>query len=72
MVLKNFIALVPITQTRELDALAQNCVEALDSFRAPLTDSERMRREAFGLIPESHNYLTGGVTLTCANSIAFT
>jgi putative phosphonate metabolism protein len=52
-----FIALVPAAASATLDALAADCVEALDSFRAPLDGAERARRRAGGLTPRQDRYL---------------
>jgi len=46
-----FTALVPAVPDDAIAALATNCVEACDSFRAPLTDADRARRLASGLTP---------------------
>lgn len=47
--LDGFFALYPRSQSAELQALAQSCVEALDRFRAPTSDEERARRLASDL-----------------------
>lgn len=39
-----FVALLPLTASAEITALAAHCVVALDDFRAPLTDAEIARR----------------------------
>ena len=51
--LKSFVALVPATRNRDLDALAADCVVAFEPFRAPLTPAERARRVA-GLTDPRH------------------
>jgi putative phosphonate metabolism protein len=52
-----FIALVPNTQRRPLDWLAQACVREFDNFRAPLTAQERDRRLAADLTARQTDYL---------------
>lgn len=44
-----FIALVPDGPAAEIDALAARAVEALDAFRAPLSEAEIARRGVDGL-----------------------
>ncbi len=39
-----FLALVPAGPSRDLDALAADCVRAFERFRAPLSDTDRARR----------------------------
>lgn len=43
--LGGFLALIPMGDTRDLNALAGHVVAALDSYRAPLTDAEIARRK---------------------------
>ena len=49
--LDGFIALLPKSPTNALDHLAADCVRELDAFRAPLTDTDRRRRDAARLPP---------------------
>lgn len=49
--LDGFFALMPEVQGQELTSLAHAVVVAFDRFRAPLSASEHMRREAAGLSP---------------------
>jgi putative phosphonate metabolism protein len=55
--LGGFIALVPQAPSATLDALAADCVEAFDRFRAPLDESEIARRRAAGLTPRQDRNL---------------
>jgi putative phosphonate metabolism protein len=55
--LGGFIALVPATSSAPLDALAADCVEAFDRFRAPLDEAEIARRRASGLSPRQDGHL---------------
>ena len=55
--LGGFIALVPATSSPALDALAADCVEAFDGFRAPLDEAEIARRRASGLSPRQDRHL---------------
>lgn len=41
---RDFLALVPVEPSSELDQLADDCVRAFDAFRAPLTPEDRERR----------------------------
>ena len=43
--LDGFTAIVPATPSLVLSTLAQNCVEAFDGFRAPMTPADRARRK---------------------------
>jgi putative phosphonate metabolism protein len=43
--LDGFTAIVPATPSLVLNTLAQNCVEAFDGFRAPMTPADRARRK---------------------------
>ena len=43
--ISGFIAIVPSEPSPTLAALAQECVEAFDGFRAPLTSADRARRK---------------------------
>ncbi|MET0723049.1 MAG: DUF1045 domain-containing protein [Tardiphaga sp.] len=42
--ISGFIAVVPAEPVADLNALAQDCVEAFDDFRAPMTAEDRARR----------------------------
>jgi putative phosphonate metabolism protein len=55
--LDGFIALVPAAASPALDALAADCVEAFDGFRAPLEEAEIARRRASALSPRQDRYL---------------
>ena len=55
--LGGFIALVPAAPMPALDALAADCVEAFESFRAPLDAAETARRRAATLSPRQDRYL---------------
>jgi len=46
------LALRPLGDETELNALASTCVASLDNFRAPPTAAELTRRRAKGLSPE--------------------
>ncbi len=47
-----FLALLPVGDTRALDARAAEITRALEDLRAPLTDAERARRGAERLPPD--------------------
>jgi putative phosphonate metabolism protein len=49
--ISGFIAMVPAERSIELEILAQQCVEAFDHFRAPLTPADRARRNPAALTP---------------------
>jgi putative phosphonate metabolism protein len=53
----DFIAIVPSQPSAELQALAADAVSQFDSFRAPLTASDRARRNPDGLPPRQRDYL---------------
>jgi putative phosphonate metabolism protein len=55
--LDGFLAFVPATASPELDALAADCVEAFEAFRAPLDEAEIARRRASGLSPRQDRHL---------------
>lgn len=55
--LGGFVAFVPATSSSALDALAADCVEAFDGFRAPLDEAEIARRRASGLSPRQDRHL---------------
>ena len=46
-----FLALVPVAPPPALDLLAAECVAALDAFRAPLSEAERLKRRPERLDP---------------------
>ncbi|NVO57057.1 DUF1045 domain-containing protein [Rhodobacteraceae bacterium B1Z28] len=50
--LGRFLALLPLGNTDDLNALATACVQELDTFRAPTSAAELVRRRAAGLTPE--------------------
>jgi putative phosphonate metabolism protein len=56
-VISDFIAIVPSQPSTELQALAADAVSRFDSFRAPLTASDRARRNPDGLPPRQREYL---------------
>jgi putative phosphonate metabolism protein len=47
--LGDFVALVPLNPTAEIERLAATCVTDLDDLRAPMRDDERARRHVEGL-----------------------
>jgi putative phosphonate metabolism protein len=49
--ISGFTAVVPSQPSADLSALAQNCVEAFDDFRAPMTPDDRARRKPENLTP---------------------
>jgi putative phosphonate metabolism protein len=55
--LGGFIAFVPTAPSTALNALAADCVETFDGFRAPLGDAEIAYRRASGLTPCQDAYL---------------
>ena len=55
--LGEFLALVPSAPAPRLDALAADCVQAFEPFRAPLSAAELARRRAAGLSPRQDRYL---------------
>ena len=52
-----FIALVPAEPPRELIRLAADCVSEFDSFRAPLSEADRARRNPSQLTPAQREHL---------------
>ncbi len=56
--LGRFCALVPMGEAAALAALAGDCVQALDRFRAPPTPDELAKRRAGGLTPAQEANLT--------------
>ncbi len=55
--ISSFIAIVPHTPCAELQAFARDCVTAFDGFRAPLTASDRERRNVSTLSERQTAYL---------------
>jgi putative phosphonate metabolism protein len=55
--ISGFIAVIPATPPPELIQLAAHCVTAFDSFRAPLTDAGRARRNPSRLTPQQRDHL---------------
>ena len=52
--ISGFIAVIPAEPPPELIRLAADCVSEFDSFRAPLTDADRARRNPSQLTPREH------------------
>lgn len=52
-----FAAIVPAQRSAELEGLAGACVRDFDSFRAPLTEQDRARRNPAKLSPRQRDYL---------------
>jgi putative phosphonate metabolism protein len=55
--ISGFIAVVPAEPSTELERLAADCVREFDSFRAPLTPEDRMRRNPSALTPRQREHL---------------
>lgn len=55
--ISGFIAVVPAETPPELIQLAADCVSEFDSFRAPLTESDRARRNPSRLTPVEREHL---------------
>ena len=55
--ISGFIAVIPETPPPELIGLAAECVSAFDSFRAPLSDADRARRNPSRLTPAQREHL---------------
>lgn len=55
--ISNFIAIVPDGPCPELQKFAEDCVTAFDSFRAPLTNADRERRNVSALTDQQITYL---------------
>lgn len=55
--LGRFIAITPFAPCPAIGQLAEKCVRQFDAFRAPLTESERARRLAAGLLPRQTELL---------------
>jgi putative phosphonate metabolism protein len=53
----DFVAVIPAEPSAELERLADDCVRAFDSFRAPLTPEDRARRNPAKLTPKQCEYL---------------
>ena len=55
--LESFVAIVPASPCAALDKLAADCVRYFDRFRAPLSEKDRQRRPASGLIARQRENL---------------
>ncbi len=55
--IEGFIAIVPAVPSAALQDFAADCVRAFDSFRAPLTEADRARRNPSRLTPRQRAYL---------------
>ncbi|WOH67936.1 DUF1045 domain-containing protein [Bradyrhizobium sp. BWA-3-5] len=55
--ISGFIALVPAEMPADLERLGADCVREFDSFRAPLTEEDRARRNPSKLTPRQRDYL---------------
>src|SRR5204862_8089381 len=55
--ISGFIAVIPAEPPPELIRLAADCVTEFDSFRAPLTEADRARRNPARLTPEQRDHL---------------
>ncbi|MFZ2154852.1 MAG: DUF1045 domain-containing protein [Bradyrhizobium sp.] len=55
--ISGFIAVIPTEPPLELKRLAADCVSEFDSFRAPLTESDRTRRNPSQLTPRQREHL---------------
>jgi putative phosphonate metabolism protein len=55
--IEGFIAIVPAAAVATLQDLAADCVRAFDSFRGPLTEADRARRNPSRLTPRQRAYL---------------
>lgn len=55
--ISGFIAVIPAEPPPELIQLAADCVSEFDSFRAPLTDKDRARRNPSQLTPLQREHL---------------
>jgi putative phosphonate metabolism protein len=55
--ISGFIAVIPAEPPQELIRLAADCVSEFDSFRAPLTESDRARRNPSRLTPRQCEHL---------------
>jgi putative phosphonate metabolism protein len=55
--ISGFIAVVPAEPSAELERLAADCVSEFDTFRAPLTNEDRARRNPSMLTPRQREHL---------------
>ena len=55
--ISGFIAVIPAEPPAELIRLAADCVSEFDSFRAPLTEADRARRNPSQLTPRQREHL---------------
>jgi hypothetical protein len=55
--ISGFIALIPAEPPPELIQLAADCVSEFDSFRTPLTEEDRARRNPYRLTPRQREHL---------------
>lgn len=55
--ISGFIAIIPSARSDKLERLAGDCVDAFDSFRAPLIEKDRARRNPHALTPRQCKYL---------------
>jgi putative phosphonate metabolism protein len=55
--ISGFIAVIPAEPPQELVQLAADCVTEFDSFRAPLTEADRARRNPSQLTPTQREHL---------------
>lgn len=55
--IEGFIAVIPAEPSPQLTRLAADCVGAFDSFRAPLTEQDRARRNPGRLTPTQRDHL---------------
>ena len=55
--ISGFIAVIPAEPPQELIRLAADCVTEFDSFRAPLTEADRARRNPSQLTPTQREHL---------------
>jgi putative phosphonate metabolism protein len=55
--ISGFIAVVPAELSTGLERLAADCVREFDTFRAPLTPEDRMRRNPSALTPRQREHL---------------
>ncbi|XIA62759.1 DUF1045 domain-containing protein [Bradyrhizobium sp. TZ2] len=55
--ISGFIAVIPAEPPTELIRFAADCVSAFDSFRAPLTEADRARRNPSELTPRQREHL---------------
>jgi putative phosphonate metabolism protein len=55
--IEGFVAVIPAEPPTDLIQLAADCVREFDSFRAPLTESDRARRNPSRLTPRQREHL---------------